>query len=69
MIDDMKKQLAKTSLCIHPEGWYAWVDPGGVPFISSCFIYFLGNTSNGGMNCPVGLMRLMTVTIDHRSAD
>jgi len=32
-------------------------------------IYFLGNTSNGGMECPVGLVQLTTVTRDPRSAD
>jgi len=59
----------KISLCIHPERWYAWIDPGGVPFINSGFTYFLGNTSNGGMKCPVGLIQLTTVTRDPWSAD
>ena len=48
----------RISLCIHPEGWHAWIDPGGVSFISSGFIFFLGNTSNGGMKCAVGLIQL-----------
>ena len=54
----------KISLCIHHEGWHAWIDPGGVPFIISCFIFFLGNTRNGGMKCPSGLIELKTVTRD-----
>jgi len=58
----------KISLCIHPEGWHAWIDPGSVPFISCGYIYFLGNTSNGGLKCPVELIQLTTVTRDHRSA-
>jgi hypothetical protein len=41
MFDEMKKPLEKISLCIHPEGWQAWIDPGGVSFISSRFIFFL----------------------------
>ena len=57
------------SLCIHPEGWHAWIDPGGVPFISSRFIHFLGNTINGGTNCPVGLIELTTVTREPLSAE
>jgi len=50
------------SLYIHTEGWHAWIDPGGVQFISSGFIYFLGNTSNGEMNCPFWLTLLTIVT-------
>jgi len=65
MFDEMKITLGKKiSLCIHPEGWHAWIDPGGVPFITSCFMFFLGNTSNGGMKFAV-----TTVTRDPRSAD
>jgi len=45
------------------------LDPGGVRFINSCLTHFLGNTSNGGMKCPVGLIQLTTVTRDPRSAD
>jgi len=52
----------KFSLSIHSEEWYAWIDPGGVPFISFGLIYFLGNTRNGGMTCPVGLIELTNVT-------
>ena len=44
-----------------------WIDPCDMPFISSCFIFFLRNTSNGGMKCPVGLVQLMTVTRDPHS--
>jgi hypothetical protein len=47
VFDEMKKPLEKISLCIHPEGWQAWIDPGGVPVVSSCFMFFLGNKSNG----------------------
>jgi len=50
------------SLYIHTEGWHAWIDPDGVQFISSGFIYFLGNTSNGEMNCPFWLTLLTIVT-------
>jgi hypothetical protein len=46
MFDEMKKWV-KISFCTQPEGWQAWIDPGGVPFISSCSIFFLGNASNG----------------------
>jgi len=59
----------KISLCVHSEGWHVSIDPVGVPFISSGFIYFLGNTSNGGMKCPVGPKQVTTVTRDPRSAD
>ena len=70
MFNEMKKPLEKKfSLSIHPEGWHAWIDPGDVPFISSCFMFFLGDTSNGGMKCPVGLIQVTTVTSDPRSAD
>ena len=65
----MKKPRMKISLCNHPEGWNAWIDPGGVPFTNFRFIYFLGNTSIWGMNCPVVLIQLTTVTRDPRSAD
>jgi len=51
------------------EGWHASIDPGDVSFITSCSIHLLGNTSNGGMKGPVGLVQLMTVTSDPRSAD
>jgi len=54
----------KVSLCIHPEGWRARIDPGAVSFIISGFVYFLGKTSNGGMKCPVGLVQVTTVTRD-----
>ena len=54
----------KISLCIHPEGCQAWIDPVGVPFVSSRFIFFLGNTNNGGKKCPVGLKQLTIVTRD-----
>jgi len=69
MFDEIKKPLEKISLCIHPEEWHAWIDRGGVPFVSSCFIFFLGNTSNGGMKCLVGLIQVTTVKNDPRSAD
>jgi len=71
----MKKPLEKISLSIHPEGWHAWIDPGGAPFISSCFIFFLGNKSDRGMKYPVGLTQLTTVTrdpvlrIEHKISD
>ena len=65
----MRKPWVKLSLCIHPDRWHAWLDPGGVPFITSCFVYFLGNTSNGGIKRPVGLIQVMTVTRDPRSTD
>ena len=64
-----RNRWVKISLCIHPEKRRAWTNPGGVPFISSCFIYFLGNTSNGGMKCPVGLKQVTIVTRDPPSAD
>ena len=35
----------------------------------SPLVYCLGNTSNGGMKCPVGLIQLTNVTRDPRSAD
>jgi hypothetical protein len=42
MFDEMKKPPGeKISVCMHPEGWQAWIDPGGVPFIRSCFIFCL----------------------------
>jgi len=69
MFEEMKKQLGKISLCVHPDRKDSRVDPGGVSFISSSFIYFLGNTSNGGMKCPEGLTYLTTVTGDPRLAD
>jgi len=69
MFDEIKKSLEKISLSIHPEKWHALVDPGGVSFISSGFIFFLGNTSNGGMNCPAGLGDLTTVTRDLRPVE
>ena len=59
----------KISLCIHSEGWKTWIDPGGVPFVSSGFIYFLGNTSNEGMKFPFGIIQVTTVTRDPRSAN
>jgi len=31
--------------------------------------FFLGNTSNGGMKGPIGLIQVTTVTRDPRSAD
>jgi len=31
--------------------------------------FFLGNASNGGMKCPVGLIQVTTVARDPRSAD
>jgi len=65
---EIKKPLGEISLCIHPERWHAWIEPGGVPFISSGFMHFLGNTGNGGIKCPVGLIQLI-VTRDPRSAD
>jgi len=64
-----RSHLLKISLSIHADGWHAWIDPGGVPFIRSCFIYFLVNTSNGGMKCPVGLIQMTNVTRHSRSAD
>ena len=64
-----RNQWEKISLHINPDGRHGWIDPGGLPFISSCFIYFLGNTSNRGMKCPVGLIELTTVTRNPRSAD
>ena len=64
-----RNHWVKVSLYIHPEGWHAWIHPGGVPCINSGFIYFLGNTSNGGMKCPMGIIELTTVTRDPRSAD
>jgi hypothetical protein len=69
MFDEMKKPLEKISLCICPEGWQAWIDPGGVPFISCCSIFFLGNTSNRGMKCPFGLIQVTNVTSDPCSVD
>ena len=63
-----RNRWVKISLFIHPEWWHAWIDPGGVPFICSCFMYFLGNTSNGEMKCPVGVKQVTTVTCDARSA-
>jgi hypothetical protein len=65
----MFDEMVKIWLFIHPEGWHAWIDPGGVPGISSGFIYFLGNTSNGGKKHPVRLIEVMTVTRDPHSAD
>ena len=59
----------KFLLCIHPKWWHVWIDPGGVPVISSCFMFFLGNTSNEGMKCPVLLIQLTTVTRNPRSAN
>jgi len=70
MFDEMKIPLGeKIALFIHPEGWHVWIDPGGVPFITSFSIFFLGNASNGGMKCPIGLIQLTTVTRDPQSAD
>jgi hypothetical protein len=70
MFDEMKKPLVKISRFIHPEVWHAWINPGGVPFINSGFIYFLGNTGNGRMaKCPVELIQLSTVTRDIRPTD
>ena len=63
-----RNHWVKISLCIHTEKWQAWISPGGVPFISSCFIYFLGNTSNGRIKCPVGVKQVTTVTRNPRSA-
>jgi hypothetical protein len=63
-----RNHWVKISLCIRPERWHAWIDPGGVPFIGSGFIYFLGNSSNGEMKSPFGLIQLTTVTRDLRSA-
>jgi len=54
---------------IHPGKWHAWFDSGGVPFISSCFVYFVGNTSNGGIKCPAGLKQVAAVTRDPWYAD
>jgi hypothetical protein len=42
MFDEMKKPLGKFSLCIHPEGSHAWLDPGGEPLVSSSLTFFLG---------------------------
>jgi len=69
MFDEMKKHLGENLVFIHPEERHKWIDPAGVPFISSCFIYVLGNRSNGGMNCPFGLKHVTTVTRDPRSAN
>jgi len=55
----MEKPLGE-NLALYPD----WIDPGG-----SCFLYFLGNTSNEGMKCAFGLKQLKTVTRDPRSAD
>jgi len=69
MFDEMKKILGE-NLALYPlRGMAHVVDPGGVPFITSGFIHFLGNTSNGGMKCPCGIIQLTTVTRDPRSAD
>ena len=64
-----RNHWVKISLSIQPEGWHAWIDQGGVPLISSGFIYFLGNTSNGGMKRPAGLRQVTTVTRDPWSGD
>ena len=69
MSDEMRKPLGENLALYHPEKWHAWIGPGGVSFISSGFIYFLGNTNNGGMNYPGGLIQLTTVTRDPRSAE
>jgi hypothetical protein len=63
-----RNHWVKISLCIHPKGWHVRIEPGGVPYISSGFIYFLENTTNRGMKYPVGLIQLTTVTRDPRSA-
>ena len=65
----LRNYWVKISLCMHPEGWHAWIDPGGVPFISSFFSCLLGNTNKGGMKCPLGLIQVTTVTRDPRYAD
>jgi len=57
------------SIFIQTKRRHARGDPGGESFISSTFIYFLGNTSNGGMKCPDGLINLKNVTGDPRSED
>jgi hypothetical protein len=64
-----RNQWVKISLCIHPECWNMWIYPGGVPFISSCFIFFIVNTSNEGMECPFGLIHVTTVTRDLQYVD
>ena len=68
MFDELKKPLGKMSLCIHPEGWHAWLDSGGESLISS-LTFLHGNTSNGGMKRPIGLIQVTTVTRDPHSAD
>lgn len=40
--------LVNISVCIHPEGWQAQIDPLGAPSINHNNILFQGNTSNGG---------------------
>jgi hypothetical protein len=65
----MKKPLGEILVSIHFDGWHTCIYTGGELFISCDFIYFLGNTINGGMKCPLGLIQLTTVTRDPRSAD
>lgn len=41
----------------------------GVPSKSSSFLFFIGNTINGGTNCPTTDMHVTTVSKDPRSAE
>ena len=64
-----KNHWVKISIFIHSERRHARGEPGGESFISSTFIYFLGNTSNGGMKCPDGQINFKIVTGNPRSED
>jgi len=64
-----RSQWVNISLCIRPRGM-ARVDWSRRCAIHQlCFTHFLGNTSNGGMECPFGLIQLTNVTRDPRSTD
>lgn len=47
-LDKWSNHLVNISVCIHPEGWQAQIDPLGAPSINHNNILFQGNTSNGG---------------------
>jgi len=59
-----RDRRVKVSLCIHPQGWDARIDPGGVSIVRFGFVYFIGNTNNGGMKCPVGPIEVKILTRD-----
>jgi len=63
MLDEVKKWV-KISLCTQPEGWQAWIDPGGVSSVFVSYFFF-------GMQVTeeVGLMQVTTVTRDPHLVD